>query len=251
MSEQIKVGIVGLGSMGLGMAGTLAAKGFAVVGYDLAPERRTAVAAVGATTVEQVAEVFDTSHFVVFSLPNAKDVAGVVEANVEVLAKRAGGRMIVIDTSTSETDVSRALAGRLDALGHGFLDAPVSGGPNGAASGTLTMMIGGAEAALAGTTDFDLPFQELALRYCWGEVWDRPGLDRRTRSIVNLSMLSAMGKPNELKIDVRGALTNGVTREEIKEIFLRTCIYAGVPSAGEAFKIAREVFAEPDFAGLG
>ena len=102
------------------------------------------------------------------------------------------------------------------------------------------------EAALAAATDFDRPFQELALRYCWGEVWGRPGLDRRTRSIVNLAMLAAMAKPNELKIHTRGALTNGVTKQEIQEIFLQACIYCGVPTAGEAFKVAREVFEEPD-----
>lgn len=107
------------------------------------------------------------------------------------------------------------------------------------------------EAAMAAATDFDRPFQELALKYCWGEVWGRPGLDRRTRSIVNLSMLSAMGKPNELKIHVRGALTNGVTRQEIQEVFLQACIYAGVPAAGEAFKVAKEVFEEPEFTGIG
>ena len=107
------------------------------------------------------------------------------------------------------------------------------------------------EQALAGASEFDRPFQELALRYCWGEVWGRPGLDRRTRSIVNLSLLSAMGKPNELKIHVRGALTNGVTRQEIQEIFLQACIYCGVPAAGEAFKVAREVFEELEFAGQG
>lgn len=106
------------------------------------------------------------------------------------------------------------------------------------------------KAALDGATPFDRPFQELALKYCWGEVWGRPGLDRRTRSIVNLAMLSGMGKPNELKVHVRGALTNGVTKQEIQEIFLQTCIYAGVPSAGEAFKMAREVFEEPEFANL-
>lgn len=107
------------------------------------------------------------------------------------------------------------------------------------------------EAALAAATDFDRPFQELALRYCWGDVWNRPGLDRRTRSIVNLAMLAAMAKPNELKIHTRGALTNGVTKHEIQEIFLQACIYCGVPTAGEAFKVAREVFEEPEFASLG
>ena len=107
------------------------------------------------------------------------------------------------------------------------------------------------EAALAAATDFDRPFQELALKYCWGEVWGRPGLDRRTRSIVNLAMLAAMAKPNELKIHTRGALTNGVTKQEIQEIFLQACIYCGVPTAGEAFKVACEVFQEPEFSGQG
>lgn len=102
--------------------------------------------------------------------------------------------------------------------------------------------------ALESATPFDRPFQELALRYCWGEIWGRPGLDRRMRSVVNLASLAAMGKPNELRIHVRGALTNGVTKAEIQEIFLQICIYCGVPTAGEAFKVAREVFEEPDFA---
>lgn len=104
------------------------------------------------------------------------------------------------------------------------------------------------DAAMRNATAFDLPFQELALRYCWGEVWGRPGLSRKVRSIVNLSMLVALGKPNELKIHVRGALTNGVTKAEIQEIFLQSCVYCGVPAAGEAFKIAKEVFEEPEFA---
>ena len=107
------------------------------------------------------------------------------------------------------------------------------------------------EAALANATEFDRPFQDLALRYCWGEVWGRPGLDRRTRSLLNLAMLTALGKPNELKIHVRGAITNGVTRAEIQEVFLQACIYCGVPAAGEAFKVAREVFEEPEFASAG
>lgn len=107
------------------------------------------------------------------------------------------------------------------------------------------------ETAMKNATDFDRPFQELALKYCWGEVWGNPDLDRRMRSIVNLATLAAMAKPNELKIHLRGALTNGVTRKEIQAIFLQTCIYAGVPTAGEAFKMAREVFQEPEFADKG
>ena len=104
------------------------------------------------------------------------------------------------------------------------------------------------DAAMANATGFDLPFQELALRYCWGEVWGRPGLDRRTRSLVNLGMLVALGKPNELKIHVRGALTNGATRAEIQEVLLQSCVYCGVPAAGEGFRMAREVFEEAEFA---
>jgi 4-carboxymuconolactone decarboxylase len=107
------------------------------------------------------------------------------------------------------------------------------------------------EGALKASNWFDLPFQELALRYCWGEIWGSDGLDRKTRSIINLSALSAMGKPNELKGHIRGALINGVTRKEIQEIFLQICVYAGVPTAGEAFKVAREVFEEPEFADMG
>lgn len=99
------------------------------------------------------------------------------------------------------------------------------------------------EAAIADKDSFDFPFQELALKYCWGEIWDRPGIDRKTRSIINLAMLSAMGRSGELAGHVRGALTNGVTEEEIREIFLQVCIYAGVPAAGEAFKVAKEAIA--------
>lgn len=99
------------------------------------------------------------------------------------------------------------------------------------------------EAAIADPNAYDFPFQELALRYCWGEIWDRPGIDRKTRSIINLAMLSAMGRSGELAGHVRGALTNGVTEDEIREIFLQVCIYAGVPAAGEAFKVAKEVIA--------
>ena len=100
------------------------------------------------------------------------------------------------------------------------------------------------ETAIADPNAFDYQFQELALRYCWGEVWDRPGLDRKTRSIVNLAMLSEMGRSGELAGHIRGALTNGVSEDEIREIFLQVCIYAGVPLAGEAFKVAKETIAE-------
>jgi 4-carboxymuconolactone decarboxylase len=81
-------------------------------------------------------------------------------------------------------------------------------------------------------------------QYCWGDVWNRPGLDRRTRSLLNLAMLTALNRPHELKLHVRGALRNGVTQEEIREVFLQTAIYCGVPAAIDSFRNAREVFKE-------
>ena len=96
--------------------------------------------------------------------------------------------------------------------------------------------------------DFNREMQELVTQYCWGDVWTRPGLDRRTRSLLNLAMLTALNRPHELKLHVRGALRNGVTREEIKEVFLQAAIYCGVPAAIDSFRTAREAFKEADAA---
>jgi len=98
------------------------------------------------------------------------------------------------------------------------------------------------DAAIAGADDFNRPLQELVTQYCWGDVWNRPGLDRRTRSLLNLAMLTALNRPHELKLHVKGALRNGVTKDEIREVFLQTAIYCGVPAASESFRCAREVF---------
>lgn len=100
--------------------------------------------------------------------------------------------------------------------------------------------------AMAAADDLTQDFQDLVTEYCWGAVWTREGLCHRDRSLLNLGMLTALGKPNELKLHLRGALTNGVTREEIREVFLQTAIYCGVPAALEAFRVARDVFAEID-----
>ncbi len=143
------VGVVGLGSMGLGMAQTLAASQFETLGYDLSEERRALAAKSGVTPVSTISELFEKSAFLVFSLPTAKDVTGVVNSHIDVLEARQGQKIVIIDTSTSEPDVSRELADKLAGLGHGFLDAPVSGGPAGAASGKLTMMIGGSDEDVA------------------------------------------------------------------------------------------------------
>ena len=98
--------------------------------------------------------------------------------------------------------------------------------------------------SIASADDFTRPLQELITQYCWGEVWSRPELDRRTRSIINLGMIAALNRPHELKLHVRGALRNGVTQVEIREIFLQVAIYCGAPAALDAFRVAREVFAE-------
>ena len=98
--------------------------------------------------------------------------------------------------------------------------------------------------SLAQASEFARPMQDLVTEYCWGAVWTRPGLDRRTSSIVNLAMLGALGRPHELKLHVKGALKNGVTKDEIKEILLQVGVYCGIPSGIDAFRNAREAFNE-------
>jgi 4-carboxymuconolactone decarboxylase len=98
------------------------------------------------------------------------------------------------------------------------------------------------DASIAGADDFNRPLQEMVTQYCWGDVWNRPGLSRRDRSLLNLAMLTALNRPHELKLHVKGALNNGVTPDEIREVFLQTAIYCGVPAAIDSFRSAREVF---------
>jgi len=98
--------------------------------------------------------------------------------------------------------------------------------------------------AVAGTTDFTRDFQELITRYAWGEIWARPGLDRKTRSCITLTALVAHGHFEELALHVRAARRNGLTPDEIKEVLLQTAIYCGVPAANRAFAVAQEVLAE-------
>jgi len=98
------------------------------------------------------------------------------------------------------------------------------------------------DASLSAADDFSMPMQELVTEFCWGEVWSRPGLDRRSRSILNLGMIAALNRPEELAVHVRGAINNGVTKEEIKECFLQVAVYVGMPAGLGCFKIARQVF---------
>ncbi|MEO8164878.1 MAG: 4-carboxymuconolactone decarboxylase [Betaproteobacteria bacterium] len=95
-------------------------------------------------------------------------------------------------------------------------------------------------------TPFNDEFQDLITRYAWGEIWTRPGLPRHTRSIATLAMLVALNRPDELKLHLRAAANNGVTRDEIKELLMQCAIYCGVPAANAAFHLAKDVFAEMD-----
>ena len=105
------------------------------------------------------------------------------------------------------------------------------------------------ERSFATADDFSRPYQDLITEYCWGAVWDRPGLPRKTRSLLNIAMLTALNREDEFKLHVRAAFRNGVTRDEIREVLLQTAIYCGVPAANSAFKQAREVFAAMDKEG--
>ena len=100
--------------------------------------------------------------------------------------------------------------------------------------------------AMAAADDFNKPFVDLLNTYCWNDIWNRPGLERKTRSMLNLAMLSALGKEHELKLHINGALNNGLTKEQIREVFLQVAIYCGVPAGVDSFRIAREAFAEYD-----
>ena len=102
------------------------------------------------------------------------------------------------------------------------------------------------EKSFAAADDFNRPLQELVTEYCWGAVWGREGLPKKTRSMLNLAMISALNRPHELKMHVKGALKNGVTKDEIREVLLQVAIYCGVPAAVDAFRTAKEAFAEEE-----
>ena len=102
------------------------------------------------------------------------------------------------------------------------------------------------DAALKNVDDFNRPMQELVTEYCWGSIWTREGLPRKTRSLLNLAMLTALNRPHEVRAHVLGAINNGVTRDEIMETLLQAAVYCGVPAGIDSFKTARAVFAELD-----
>jgi 4-carboxymuconolactone decarboxylase len=104
------------------------------------------------------------------------------------------------------------------------------------------------EKSMAAADDFSRPMQELSTEYCWGHVWTRPGLELRERSLINIAMISALNRPHELKLHVKAALSNGVTRDQIREVILQVAVYCGVPAGIDSTRIAREAFAELDAA---
>jgi 4-carboxymuconolactone decarboxylase len=126
--------------------------------------------------------------------------------------------MIVIQNMSEKTKLDVGLQTRREVLGAEHVDR-----------------------SLQQATDFARPMQELVTEYCWGEVWSRPGLDRKVRSLLNIAMLTALGRRHELEVHVRGAVTNGVTAAEIQEALLQTAIYCGVPAAMEATRAAEAV----------
>lgn len=98
--------------------------------------------------------------------------------------------------------------------------------------------------SLQDVDEFGLPLQKLVTEYCWGKVWTRPGLAKKTRSLINIAMLTALNRPHEVKLHVRGALNNNCTKEEILEVLLQACIYCGVPAAMDSMRLAKEAFKE-------
>ena len=102
------------------------------------------------------------------------------------------------------------------------------------------------EKSLAGATDYSAPLQKLITEWCWGEIWGRPGLERKLRSVLNLGMTMALNRSNEFKVHVRGALNNGLTREEVVEIILQGAIYCGAPASLDAMRTAQSLFDELD-----
>jgi 4-carboxymuconolactone decarboxylase len=100
------------------------------------------------------------------------------------------------------------------------------------------------DASISQADDFSRPLQEFVTKYCWGTIWTRPGLDRKTRSLLNLAMLTALNRPHEVKLHIRGALNNGCSKNDIMEVLLQTAIYCGVPAAVDSFRVAKDTFQE-------
>ncbi|MGX7896005.1 carboxymuconolactone decarboxylase family protein [Tsuneonella sp. HG222] len=148
--------------------------------------------------------------------------------NLSIALKNQTSRQIDVkikEKNMSETRYERGLALRKDILGADYV-----------------------EASFRNSDEFSRPIQELSTEYCWGEIWSRPGLARRERSLLNIGMISALNRPHELKLHIKAALTNGLSRDEIREALLQVAIYCGMPAGLDSTRIAREAFAEVDAA---
>ena len=102
------------------------------------------------------------------------------------------------------------------------------------------------ERSIQSADEFTAPLQQLITEYCWGEIWTRDDLSRRTRSLINIAMMTALNRPHELRLHVRGALTNGCTVDEIRGVLLQAAVYCGIPAALDAFRVAGEVIRSPN-----
>lgn len=110
---------------------------------------------------------------------------------------------------------------------------------------TRSEVLGAAHVATSmNADDFSMPLEEFVSEYCWNEIWNRPGLDRRMRSAINVAMLTALNRPQQLKLHIKGAINNGLSRVEIQEILLQAAVYCGVPAGVDGFKTARDAFAD-------
>lgn len=173
--------------------------------------------------------------------------AAIPRADAELLAERIpGARLVVLDGAAHLANVERPRAFAEAVLAHVAGAAPADAERRARGMAIRREVLGDehVDRAIAGTTAFTADFQDLITRYAWGEIWSRPSLDRRTRSAITLTALTALGHYEELALHVRAALRNGLTRAEIEEVLLQAAVYCGVPAANRAFAVAQEALAE-------
>jgi 3-oxoadipate enol-lactonase/4-carboxymuconolactone decarboxylase len=189
----------------------------------------------------------------VLAVAGAADVATPPDKLREIADGVKDGRYVELDgvAHLAPAEEPETVARLLRAHFLGETGPEPTAGPGGSYDAGLAVrreVLGDAhvDRALAGTTDFTRDFQELITQYAWGSIWTRPGLDRRSRSLITLTALVARGHHEELAMHVRAARRNGLTVDEIKELLLQTAIYCGVPDANTAFRIAQQVLAEEE-----
>lgn len=242
MDQQKVVGVVGLGAMGLGMAASLARAGFRTLAFDLSPERRALAEAAGCEAAETPQAVFAAADWIVFSLPTAQIVAAVVADCAAEIAGRE--RVVIVDTSTSEPGVTRALAAELAAQGHGFVDAPVSGGPAGAAQGALTMMLGGSDADLDEVAPVIAALSAKAVRVGGSGAGNVAKLVNNLLCAANMALLAeglrlaeAGGISAEAALEVLNGASGGST---VSKVHIPTWVSTGAFDSGFTMALMRK-----------